>query len=70
MFPKIKAYVIENKTDLGRKALAAIGAAAGFLLIDVLIDRPRTTVEEVVVVVADATEEPIQPEGTDEEASE
>jgi hypothetical protein len=49
MIKKITAFVTENKTNLGRKALVVAGTVIGGLIIDMALRKPETHIETIII---------------------
>lgn len=49
MIKKITAFVTENKTNLGRKALVIAGTVIGGLIIELALRKPETHIETIII---------------------
>ena len=56
MIKKITAFVTENKTTLGRKALVIAGTVIGGLIIEMALHKPETHIETIIIEEAPAEE--------------
>lgn len=63
MIKKITAFVTENKTNLGRKALVVAGTVIGGLIIDLALRKPETHIETIIV---EEVADPVEPKETGE----